>query len=670
MLNLFWSDPVTVLDIRSDTLQRLQQRAIAGNCSVDDLLNQLLDGSAGIFAFPYANILKHTTDIIALFDLEYRYLYANPYIMKLTGFPSDEMIGKTSRELGMPEHQVVYWEDIQKEVIETQQERVITFDFPSKNGQEFYESRITPILNADGQTLYVLGITRDITERRRAEEQLQRSEANLRAVLNSTWHSFTLIDRDYRIIDADEKGKKTAEAIFGKLMRVGDSIYDFVPARDIDTFNENFSSALHGKIITVERLFKDLQGRELYYEVTYYPVVDVTGETIGVCMSYQNITERKQIMAALSQSEARLRSLLEMQTAFVVRSDLNGIRTYANPAFANRYQWHTDDLVGHPMLSTVIPIDHQKAFEAVQACLAEPGKPIQVVLRKTTPDESMFWTLWEFVAVVGSDKTVNEIQCIGFDITEQTEAEQLRIEQERLRASLKKEREFNVLTQKVVSALAHDVRIPLAVIASSKNMLDRYFERLDEGNRREKLATIGKQLHYVIEMLDDVVMTVKGSLNHQVFKPTAINLATLCQISVQEIQQTSGDKHQMRFVTDHLIQTVLVDETLVNRMLLNLLSNAVKFSPEASEIRLELSRREDWIVLRVVDHGMGIAEANLPHIFEAFYRTNSAQFIRGTGLGLNIVKDCVERHHGVIMVVSKVGQGTTFTIELPLQHVR
>ena len=71
MLNLFWSDPVTVLDIRSDTLQRLQQRAIAGNCSVDDLLNQLLDGSAGIFAFPYADILKNTTDIIALFDLEH-----------------------------------------------------------------------------------------------------------------------------------------------------------------------------------------------------------------------------------------------------------------------------------------------------------------------------------------------------------------------------------------------------------------------------------------------------------------------------------------------------------------------------------------------------------------------------------------------------------------------
>ena len=206
----------------------------------------------------------------------------------------------------------------------------------------------------------------------------------------------------------------------------------------------------------------------------------------------------------------------------------------------------------------------------------------------------------------------------------------------------------------------------MAVIASAKYSLDLYFDRLDDQKRREKLDSIGRQIHYMVELLDNVVMTVKGNLDYAAFKPVPVNLATLCQICVTEIQETSGRNHHLIFVTDGQITTAPIDETLVSRILLNLLSNAVKFSPEASDIRLELSRRAHRIVLHVIDQGMGIADADLPHIFEAFYRTEAAQHVRGTGLGLNIVKDCVDHHQGHIYVESQVGIGTTFTVELPL----
>jgi len=108
-----------------------------------------------------------------------------------------------------------------------------------------------------------------------------------------------------------------------------------------------------------------------------------------------------------------------------------------------------------------------------------------------------------------------------------------------------------------------------------------------------------------------------------------------------------------------------VDEMLVSRILLNLISNAVKYSPNGGEVRLELDRQGDWLVLRVHDQGVGIHEEDLENIFEPFFRAEDARAIKGTGLGLSIVKDCVERHQGRISVQSVYGRGSTFIVELP-----
>ncbi len=543
---------MTGLDLRAATHERLQSRALEQNCSIDDMINRVLDDTVSTSTLPYQDMLNSTSDIIALFDLDFRYVYVNVSIEAITGLAAPEMIGKTHRELNMPEEQILYWESIYHEVLTTRQEKVLRFNFPSVDGQGYYETRLTPVLNARGDIECVLGITRDITDRKRVEDDLRRSETNLRAMFNITWQSFTIIDRDYRIIDADEKGKKVAEAIFGKRMEPGVSIHDFVLARDRDSFAANFLSAVNGQRVTIEKMFESLPGQTSYYEVTYDPLVDHEGTIIGVCMSYQDITERKlsqlalsnseadyrllaqnvtdmisrhapdgvytfvtpssevllgytsedlighqayeffhpddvpvvrqshdnilkqplvsiiqyrirrkdgeyiwfetssrtiqdaltgesteivavsrdiserkRIEEALSRSEARLRSLVETQTAFVVRTDLNGNYTYANPSFSNRYHWFSDNLLQYSVLDTVLPADHDKAIAAAELCLAKPGQPTQVTLRKTVaPNEDFLWTLWEFVAIQDADHVITEIQCIGFDISEQIRAEE------------------------------------------------------------------------------------------------------------------------------------------------------------------------------------------------------------------------------------------------------
>ncbi|MBK8024201.1 MAG: PAS domain S-box protein [Chloroflexi bacterium] len=380
---------------------------------------------------------------------------------------------------------------------------------------------------------------------------------------------------------------------------------------------------------------------------------------------------RKHVGSELSYlTEARLRSLVEAQTTWVVRTDTRGRFTYVNPAWNKSFDQTLDLDAGVMYDQTTIPEDRDAAAAAGLACLRSPNQPVQVMLRKFAADGRLLWTLWDFSAIQNEAGEVTEIQCIGIDITEQREAEQAKLEQERLRASLKTEREFYATVKKTVFALEHDVRTSLGAIATAKTMLAQYYEQLSESRRSEKFAAIDHQLQHVTELLDEMKCTVKGNLSANTFNPTPVNLASLCSLCVSEIQETVGAHLRMRFTNHHHLTSAVVDEVLITRVLLNLLANAAKYSPPGSDVCLELSHDSDWIIFEVIDHGIGIAEEDLDRIFDPFFRTAAVANISGTGLGLSIVKDCVERHQGRISVRSRIGAGATFTVKVPLSPGR
>ncbi len=488
-------------------------------------------------------------------------------------------------------------------------------------------------------------------------------------------------------------------------------------------------------------------------------------------------------------TEARLRSIMTTESAYVVRTDMEGRFTYVNPAWARAFGWMTDNFIGAYCLDSVLPDDHTRTLEAVEACLRHPEAPVQVMLRKPGPRGETLYTLWEFVAVVGPDGSPQEIQCIGFDTTaqviaenalresearyrvltemssdyamsvladedgrlrvgwvtggfervtgysnpqvsivithpddrprvmaditqtlagkptsteqrivhangqlvwvrvtrqpqrddsgriigyycvvedinERRKAEALRLAYEQTRARLHKEQAFNAGIQRVLSALAHDVRTPLAVILNAAEVLSRYAERLDQARRDEKLRSIQRQTQYLINLLNDAVYAFTGTMGGAEFRPAPVNLETLCQLIIAEMQSTTAD-HPLRLVVRHAVGTVNIDETLVTRILLNLLSNAIKFSPPHQEVTLELDKHQNTVILRVIDQGIGISEADQEKIFDPFFRAGNAQEVEGTGLGLSIVRQCVTMHGGMISVYSQPGAGTTIVVELP-----
>jgi len=119
-------------------------------------------------------------------------------------------------------------------------------------------------------------------------------------------------------------------------------------------------------------------------------------------------------------------------------------------------------------------------------------------------------------------------------------------------------------------------------------------------------------------------------------------------------------------------QTIEMDSRQIERVFINLISNAIKFTPEKGTIQVSSSMNNQTVTFTVADTGIGIPEENLTRLFDEFYRVDNSinQNVKGTGLGLALVKKIIEAHHGTIHVTSKVNEGTAFHFCLPVHHAK
>lgn len=328
-----------------------------------------------------------------------------------------------------------------------------------------------------------------------------------------------------------------------------------------------------------------------------------------------------------------------------------------NPAFETVMGLKTKEAIGET-LSDLLP-----DFETSHSNLLE-----NVVLTAQSERFEIYISdLGKHFEILAYQPDENQLATIFFDTTERKKAEQVEYEYEQIKARFQQEREHNTLVQDIMSKLSHDLRTPLSIILTAKDVLRLYFDKITPEKREEKLNTIEHQVQFVLELLDDMSWLVRRSPDEKRFAPKLINLATLCKVIAEDISPTYDNKYQIQFLNRSEEEFAFVDDTLVSRIVMNLLTNAIKYSQDNTDIRLEMDYSKHVVIIRVIDNGMGISPEDLPHIFEILYRVEASSHIDGNGMGLSIVKDCVERHQGAISVESEVGKGSTFTIELPLQ---
>ena len=237
--------------------------------------------------------------------------------------------------------------------------------------------------------------------------------------------------------------------------------------------------------------------------------------------------------------------------------------------------------------------------------------------------------------------------------------------QTELHHALAAERELNELRSRFVSMVSHEFRTPLGVILSAAENLDSYFERLKPEQRRSQLDHVIQATRQMAKVMENVLFIGRAEAGKLDFKPVTLNLAGVCESLVQQVQTSTENKCPIRFHAEPL-PPARGDESLLRHILSNLLTNAVKYSQEAADVEFVLERSNGEAVFRVRDKGIGIPASDQKQLFTAFHRGGNAGQVPGTGLGLVIVKRCVELHGGQINCESLEGKGTTFTVKLPL----
>ncbi|HEY3347377.1 MAG TPA: PAS domain-containing sensor histidine kinase, partial [Nitrospirota bacterium] len=221
------------------------------------------------------------------------------------------------------------------------------------------------------------------------------------------------------------------------------------------------------------------------------------------------------------------------------------------------------------------------------------------------------------------------------------------------------------------SMVTHDLKSPLTSILGYSDLLLAEPESLKEGDRVfiKSIRSNGARLLGIVEEYLDFAKVEAGvmSLSLAWVKPSSIVFEAAAELGFQAAEKNIRIMEEI----PEGLEDFEVDREKMVRVLTNLISNAVKYSPEGGKVfisgrSLVQEGSHSCIEISVSDTGYGISEHDIPHIFERYYRTTQTSGIRGTGLGLSVVKSLVESHGGSVSVTSKLGVGSTFTIRLPV----
>ena len=273
----------------------------------------------------------------------------------------------------------------------------------------------------------------------------------------------------------------------------------------------------------------------------------------------------------------------------------------------------------------------------------------------------------ELASVV--NKLLNTNKKLQYEIAERKSAESaLRESTKEIQKSLEKEKELSELKSRFVSMASHEFRTPLSTILSSISLLSRYTESNQQDKREKHINRIKSAVRNLNGILNDFLSLSKleeGKIENQPFE---FDIQELCPEVIDEIQGMLKDNQTI--IHEGLGKPVLVkwDKRLVKNILFNLLSNAIKYSDEGKVIYLKERLKDDYLLIDIIDQGIGIPEADQPHLFTRFFRAANSMNIQGTGLGLNIVKRYIDLVGGSITFESQLNEGTTFTVCLPLHQ--
>jgi PAS domain S-box-containing protein len=367
----------------------------------------------------------------------------------------------------------------------------------------------------------------------------------------------------------------------------------------------------------------------------------------------------------LREQRDQLATILDSINDAVIGTNELGVVTFINPSAEHLTGWERREALGTHASQVLHVID-----ETTEAIIENP---VAQVLR-----EQKVVDLGGCISLITKDgkkvpigdsaapirrkpHDISGVVVVFWDLRE-------RRRREYIEQALLKEQELNRLKSLFISTVSHEFRNPLTVIQTAVELLEIQRNNVTQAKRETYLRRIYTAIQSMEKLMEDILFMGRSEAGRLTYNPRLINLERFCQELVEEFSTVTGVAHEIVF-SCHSHQTeALMDEQLLYHLFRNLLANAIKYSPEGGQIKFELTCMSGLklATFQIQDQGIGIPELEQSQIFESFYRASNVKTIQGNGLGLVIVKRCVDAHHGKISVTSQVGHGTTFTVMLPL----
>jgi signal transduction histidine kinase len=217
-----------------------------------------------------------------------------------------------------------------------------------------------------------------------------------------------------------------------------------------------------------------------------------------------------------------------------------------------------------------------------------------------------------------------------------------------------------------ISMAYHDLNTPLTTIQLSAEMLEDCELQNNLESTNKNVTRIKKAVSSMSELLEDILILSKAELGKIPLNLKPINVIEFCGSILEELQPITTHKHLVNLQIKQEPLHAYMDKKLLHHLLINLLSNAIKYSPNGGTISLELNCEAEQVIFCVRDEGIGIPLEYQEKLFQQFERASNVGDIKGSGLGLCIVKHIVDLHGGTISVESAIDKGTAFIVMLPL----
>ena len=623
-------------------------------------------------------IVASSSEAIVGTTLDGTITHWNPAAERVYGYPAHEVVGRSVTMLAPPEFAgdvAGLLERVRRgERVEAHETTRLT-----KSGSRIEVSVGTsPVLDADGNVVAASSIARDVTDRKRSEQQLlaakesaedairalQESEERFRGAFNGASIGMALVSPERRFLQVNRALCDILGYTENELL--AKTFQDLIHPDDLDTDLDLVRQLLAGEITTyqIEKRYLCKDGRVAWVRLTVSLVHDALGDPLYFVSQMQDITPYKAAGAALREAEARYRTLVEQIPAavYVDPASAPGAPFYVSPRVESLLGYTPDDWLANADLwvERLHPDDRDRV-EAEVARVRKTGEATALEYRCLARDGRIVWVLDQMWLVRDEEGIPKYWQGFMVDVTDQKRAE------EELRAAKEAAEEANRLKSAFLRMATHELRTPLTVVSGYVELLAASLTDRLTADEREliDITQAGtKTLTVLVNDLLDLARIEAGRLE-----------LAICPVDVGDViervhrmvsGQAAAQGIDLKIAVAPDLPRVAADPDRLFQVLLNLVGNAIKFT-ERGHIQSTVRSVDDGVEISVADTGIGIAPEVQTSIFDEFRQADASTTRKfgGTGLGLAIAKRLVEMQGGALTVESTVGVGSTFTLYLP-----